>query len=607
MVLFADAQNDSLLTVNLKEIIVRENRIQVAAIKKASGITILNREKISNMGAGSVAEIISHAAGVDIRQRGVNGIQSDAGIRGSSFDQVVILVNGIKMSDPQTGHHSMNLPVDIASVQQIEIYKGSAARVFGENAFAGAINIVTSIPEGNTVSSAITAGDYSLFGGHASVVFGNIDFRNMVSVSHNQSGGYRYNTDYRKSDIFWQSEIFTSGGRIEILTGYSDRDFGANGFYANPDYKDQYEIVKTSLVSVGFKPHFNGTGFKISNRIYWRNNNDEYLLIRNDPSYYHNQHSTNVAGLDLNSSWNNRAGITGIGLDISYAGISSNRLGVHSRGVLTLFAEHRFTFISEKVSFTPGLQFNYYSDFGANLLPGLEAGINIADDVMIYINSGYTYRIPTYTDLYYEDPLNSSNPLLDPEYALSGEFGFRKSGRNGISYQANIFSRRGINLVDRVRNSTDDKWTPENISRTDTRGADLEITVYPSIISGNSHLPLYNISLGYTYIQANVYGNDFLYSKFSFENLKHHLVSSVSLHYPGNLYHDFSFRYYDRVTLDDYSVIDTRVGYKGNNLDIYINISNLAGTKYSETNLVPMPGRWISAGVAYTLRRNQIK
>jgi iron complex outermembrane receptor protein len=580
-----------------------ENRLQLPLSKRASGITIIDKKLIERSSAGSIAELISLSTGVDIRSRGVNGIQSDAGIRGSSFDQVVILINGIKMSDPQTGHHSMNLPIDISAIEQIEIIKGPSARVYGENSFAGAINIVTKIPESTRLTSGFNAGQFGMMGASGSLSFGNIDFRNYLSISHNRSDGYRYNTDYQISNLFWQSNIFTNAGDIDITFGYSRRDFGANGFYASPDYRDQYEEVKTGLIALGFSPRINSSSIKIKGRLYWRHNKDEYLFIRNDPDYYRNLHTSDVAGFDLNLSYKNSLGITGIGYDMGVATISSTRLGSHNRGIITLFAEHSFFQSESRLIVTPGVHFSYYSDFGLNLLPGIDIGYRIGNNKTIYVSSGYTFRIPTYTDLYYEDPINSSNPELKPEYAFSNELGIRDRGSNGVSYQVNLFNRRTTNLIDRVKSDIDDKWTPENITRANISGIETEFSFYPQKITKLERFPIALFTAGYTYLHAEIVDRSSLISRFEFDNLRHHFVSTISIDLPGNIYQQITFRYYNRVTLGDYSLFDTRVGFRNKNLDLYLNISNGFNTQYSETNLVKMPGRWISIGFNYSITR----
>ena len=311
------SQIDTNQVVNIEEVIISENRIQIPLSQKPSGIIIIGSEIIDHSAVQSVADLLHYVAGVDIRQRGSNGVQCDVGIRGSSFDQVLIMINGIRLSDPQTGHHSFNLPVDISNIDHIEVYKGSSARVFGQNAFAGAINIITKNPVGEFIRLELLGGDFGLFGGTLSASLSTGNIKNYLSVSHNRLSGYKYNTDYEITDIYYQSEAKTKYGTFSLLSGITDRKFGANGFYSGPEFKEQYESVQTSLVAFNFLPVIKNRKVKLTNRFYWRRNRDEYLFIRNDPSYYRNMHINNIAGLDVNLTIRNNLGLTGIGIEYS--------------------------------------------------------------------------------------------------------------------------------------------------------------------------------------------------------------------------------------------------------------------------------------------------
>ena len=157
------AQHDQVIVIS--DAVVMENRIKVALSRKPAAIIIIDSAMIRNSPGFSLADILRNVTGVDMRQRGVNGIQTDAGIRGSTFDQVLVLINGIRISDSQTGHHNFNLPVDPDLVSRIEVYKGPSARVFGQNAFAGAINIITRNPDDNFVSVKAAGGSFGLLSG----------------------------------------------------------------------------------------------------------------------------------------------------------------------------------------------------------------------------------------------------------------------------------------------------------------------------------------------------------------------------------------------------------------------------------------------------------
>ena len=545
------AQRVDTMIVSLDEILVRENRIKTALAYKPSSITLLDIRNTVSFPADNLPDILHYIPGLDIRSRGVNGIQNDISIRGSTFDQVLMMINGLKISDPQTGHHNFNLPVDLAAIEQVEIYRGPAARVFGQNAFAGAINIITSIPEDNRISAGVSAGDYGLFGGRLSLTFGSIDFRNMLTISHMRSSGYRYNTDYRLSNVFYQSEIFTRAGNISLQGGLSLRDFGANGFYASPDYKDQYEKIATALGSVTFEPRLKNEGIDLSVRFYLRNNNDEYLFIRSDPSYYMNLHSSLVAGSDINMVYRNRLGLTGAGIDINSQSLSSTRLGDHRRTGATLFLDHRVELADGRLSFVPGIQLIWFEGFGSTLLPGLDAGLMITRKNMLFFNSGYTYRIPTYTDLYYVDPVNGSNPSLQPEYAFSNELGIKSVRTKGFSYSFTAFHRNGRNLIDRTRETINELWIPVNINNIIFRGAEASLTLdFDKLVDG-SILPLSRFVAGYTYTETSFGSPLPEFSRFALENLKDQFSISLTLRYGQYLTHTSGFRYYNRVNMDD--------------------------------------------------------
>jgi iron complex outermembrane receptor protein len=594
------AQKDSIPVYNIQDVIIYENRLQIPLSQKPSGVVVIDYERIDHSPVQSVADILHYVAGVDMRQRGANGIQNDVGIRGSSFDQVLILVNGIKISDPQTGHHSFNLPVDMSCVEHIEIYKGPSARVFGQNAFAGAINIITRNPTDKFINLQTLAGDFGLVGGGLSSSFSTGKIKNYISLSHDRSSGYKYNTDYRISDLFYQSEIKGRYGKINLLAAMSDRKFGANGFYSSPEFIDQYEAVRTSLVALTFSPDIKNRMIKLEHRLYWRRNSDEYLFIRDDPSYYRNLHINNIIGMDINLTYQNMLGVTGIGLDLSIPWITSNRLGNRMRKDATLFIDHRISLLNGKMNITPGLQVNIFSDFDNNILPGLDIGYTINSFIMAYVNSGYTYRVPTFTDLYYEDPVNSSNPDLQPEYACSNEAGLKTVRINGVTGQLSYFIRKNYNLIDRSKENSDDKWKPENIGEATLSGVDLNLNIQPDIIIGNKNFFLQQVDFGYTFINSSVVGDLPPFSKYEFENLRNQITSAIEFKFSRSIYQSVYLRYCDRVNLEDYTVADARLGWRSLKMNLYIDITNIFNVEYKETNLVTLPGRWIKAGMMYS-------
>ncbi|MEZ4946388.1 MAG: TonB-dependent receptor [Cyclobacteriaceae bacterium] len=592
---FVNAQSD---TIRLDEVVIHSNRIQTGFDEKSANVIVILPKDISNAPAVSITDVLRYHAGMDIRQRGANGVQTDPGIRGSTFDQVLILVNGIKMSDPQSGHHAMNLPIDINNVERIEIIKGPAARIYGQNAFAGAINFITKTPDKNALTLQLTGGDFELWGGKIGGAYKGEKVSHYASVSRDQSGGYKYNTDYSINNYFYQSKIEVGKGSFSFMGGLTDRKFGANGFYSSENFRDQYEEVQTSLIALSYDPQSDGV-WSVKPRVYWRRNKDDYIFIRSNPAYYENIHTGQTIGAEVNATHEGKLGSTGLGVDVNRIDLESNNLGKRERTVATLFAEHRFTFFNERLDATPGVQLNYYSDFGLNAFPGIDLGYTLNQSLKLFGNWGYTYRVPSFTDLYYSDPANVGNADLEPEKAVAYELGLKLIGIRGIVSHVSYFTRQGKNTIDWTRNADTDPWQAGNISQVNMDGVEMNISFLPSAFSGPKGL-FQKLDVNYTYIgKVSVSSGDALFSRYALENLKHQFSAGISLNYSKWLQQSIYFRYADRVTMDDYTVVDSRISAKKDQIGLFMDVTNIFDTIYKETNLVTLPGRWFKMGLSY--------
>src|SRR5690606_14160308 len=410
-------------TTALGEVTVTSSRIALPFKENSRTISIISSEHIKNSAATNLADLLQQEAGIDIRRRGTAGMQADLYIPGRSFDQYILLIDGIKMDDAQTGHHTMNAALPMEVIERIEIIKGSAARVFGQNAFTGAINIVTKKTTENTVSANLEAGSYNQLNASVTTASNLENSSHIVHVSRLTSDGYRYNTDYDNSNYFIKSTFNKKGQAIDMITNFSERKFGANGFYASPSAINQYEETQNSLI--GFSTQFTSEKWQITPRIYWKRNQDEYVFNRLNPPAYRNLHITDKIGAEVNTSYTSSLGVTGFGVDMSKIYLRSNNLGDRNRFMTTLFLEHRFQLASDQLDITPGVAVTYFSDFKFHAFPGIDIGYRLNDHLKVYGNIGYTYRIPTYTDLYYTDPTTDGNPNLKPEEALSQEIGIK--------------------------------------------------------------------------------------------------------------------------------------------------------------------------------------
>ncbi|WP_372920372.1 TonB-dependent receptor plug domain-containing protein [Salegentibacter sp.] len=575
----------------LEEVLITAGRIDLSFSKNSRTIQIISSEEIENSGANNVADLLQQVTGVDIRRRGTGGSQADLYIRGGSFDQTLLLIDGIKVEDAQTGHHTLNLALPIEVIERIEIIKGPAARVYGQNAFTGAVNIVTKDAVQNEVSVGLEAGSYAQKNASVTVSSNLEKSAHTVNYTRQLSDGYRYNTDYDNQQYFIKSRFETESLPIEMIAAFSDRKFGANGFYASPEATDQYEETQASLL--GFSTLLEKGNLSLKPRVYWRRNEDEYIFIRQDPSVYRNLHISNKVGAEVNASFTSNLGVTGFGVDMAKVFLSSNNLGDRERFMTTVFLEHRFTLLNDRLDITPGIAVNYFSDFKFHAFPGVDLGYQLAEKWRAYGNLGYTYRIPTYTDLYYSSPNTIGNENLEPEEAISEEIGLKYLSSQ-LQFSVALFNRDSRNLIDYVKENEDDLWQAANVQDVNTKGLEANLSYGYTI---NDHRQ--KLDLGYTYLKDDVKDPGIDFSQYSINSLKHHFTAAYTSQFIKNLNHSLIYRYAERTSGESYGIVDANITLNLDGFEIYAIANNIFNTEYTETNLVPMPKGNVLFGVRF--------
>jgi iron complex outermembrane receptor protein len=575
----------------LDSITITSARIELPFKENSRTITVVSSKDIRESPATNLAELLQQEAGIDVRRQGVNGMQSDLYIRGGSFDQTLLLIDGVKVEDPQTGHHTLNMALPLEVIERVEIIKGPAARIFGQNAFTGAINIVT---KSNT--DRINSVSYKLGSYEQQQVSGTLgaQLSGSTVIGHasvNSSDGYRYNTDFKNQNYFIKGRFKTNANPIEMIGYFTERKFGANQFY-NVDAPDQYEETQSSLL--GLSTRLKTEKLKITPRAYWKRNQDMYLYIRENPEVYRNLHISNKLGMQVNASYSSSAGISGVGIDVAKVFMTSTNLGERDRVMANLFVEHRFSIANNSLDITPGVSVNYFTDFKFHAFPGVDIGYTINDKLKAYANIGYTYRVPTYTDLYYVGPNDLGNEKLVPEKALSEEIGLKYFGINFNAYVA-IFNRSSDNLIDYTRENEDDKWEATNLKSLSSTGAELNLSS-----QFKSGLFAQNISLGYTYLDENLNDIKAAYSKYVVNSLTHHFTATVRSQFMKNLSQSIIYKFAERSSGTSYSVVDVQATLTISDLELSIIGNNIFNAEYNETGLVPMPKGNVLAGIKYS-------
>ena len=576
----------------LDSVIISSTRIDLPFKENSRTITVISASDIKNSAATNVADLLQQVAGVDIRRRGTAGSQADLYIRGGGFDQTLLLIDGIKMDDAQTGHHTMNAALPIEVIQRIEIIKGPAARVFGQNAFTGAINIVTKKNLDNSVSLNLETGSFGQLNAGVTVGAELENSSHIVHVGKLTSEGYRNNSDYDNSNYFVKSTFNKKAQAIEMIATFFDRKFGAENFYTtNPDF-NEYEETQNSLI--GFTTTFKTEKFKIKPRIYWKRNEDLFLLKREDPSFFRNLHITDKIGAEVNASYTSEAGVTGFGVDVSKVYLRSNNLGNRNRFMTNVFLEHQFKLLDNKLDITPGIAVSYFSDFKFQAFPGLDVGYKINNNLKVYGNMGYTYRIPTYTDLFYNDFRTAGNADLEPEEAFAQELGINYN-TNTFSTSLAFFNRDAKNLIDFLRpNTTEEIYTATNITEVNTKGFEFDASYNFKIIDFNQTL-----AVGYTFLEDDILDQNKNLSRYSLNTLKHHFTTRLSTQLFKNLRQNIIYKHAERTTGQSYNVWDASLVLSLKQVELTATASNIFDADYIETGFTPMPPSNVLFGLRY--------
>ena len=334
-------------------------RIEVDKGDNSISMLTISNEEIKQSTATNVSELLQQVAGIDIRRRGAEGMQADLYIRGGSFDQTLLLIDGIKVEDPQTGHHTMNMTIPLDVIEKIEIIKGSASRIYGQNAFTGAVNIITKEKIKNDFSIELSNGSFDQKSGGFTIQKELKSSDVLFNYSRKESDGYRYNTDYENDEFFIKSNFKIKDQEISTIGAFNERKFGANGFYASPAAIDQYEETQASLI--GFSTTYRSDNLILKPKLYWKRNQDMYVYLRQDPSVYRNLHISNKVGIEINASASNFLGNLGLGFDLSKVSLESNNLGEGKRTMLNMFIEQQVKLNDDKIDFTPGVAITYFS------------------------------------------------------------------------------------------------------------------------------------------------------------------------------------------------------------------------------------------------------
>ena len=630
-------------TYELDSVEVIGARSPLAGRQSARPVTVLTRRQIEGAPVQSINDVLKSAAAVDVRQRGAFGVQSDISINGGTFDQVTVLLNGIPLNNPQTGHLNFMFPVAVQDIERIEVLEGAASRVYGVSAFSGAVNIVTRQASGNGASIYAKGGSFGTAEAGAGINVKKGPLSGHLSGDYSRSDGGTPNSDFNKANAFYSGHYEKPSYRLDWQAGFSTVNYGANTFYSG-QYPDQYEENRRYLISVSAETkgtvHFLPT-------LYWNRSMDHYQLIRHTETG-ENFHRVDVYGAMLNAFTDWVLGRTSVGAELRNEGILSTSLGKplqegqkvnitghegrqygrkDNRTNIGYYLEHTVTLDKWTVSAGVLANLNTALDSKYHFYPGIDIAYRPTDHWKVAFSWNKALRMPTFTDLYYKSPTQEGNVGLKPEETQ--EFSLNTSFRTrGMTATVKGFYRKGTNMIDWVLYPSDasNNYTTYHSAnfKLDNMGFGADLMVDFTKWWGNE-CPLRQFTAGYTYIYQKRHDDVAIYkSNYAMEYLRHKVVLTLSHRIVSRLSAEWDFRWQDRrgsfqyffdpymdggktkwhsslMPYSPYAQLDVKVRWSARRYSLFFEGNNLTSHRYYDIGNVLQPGFWFMAGATWNI------
>ena len=630
-------KSDTIPEKELDEVVVTASKASLPLNLSAKMVTVITAKEIERAPVKSIEDLLNHYSGVDVLQRGPHGVQADITLRGGSFDQTAILLNGINLTNPQTGHYSFDIPINLSDIERIEIVQGPSSLTFGASAFSGGINIITKKDIQSNAFAKLEGGMHNLFGAEARGAYRAKSSVHTLSAGYKRSGGYIANSDYEIANVLWQSRFDINGSHIDIQAGMNDKKYGANTFYAAA-YPNQYDDTQGIFASIKGET---GGKLKFIPQLYWSRHYDTYHLFRpgtpDIPSWYTapNYHHSDVYGINLNMQYASSWGITSFGGEFRNEGVLSSNLGKpmrqkkdnytlwDNRSNISFFAEHNFVF--DKLTLSVGGLYNYNTALTDTLkadgfYPAINASYRATDAVSLYASWSKATRMPTFTDLYYKAGKHRGFTGLTPEYTQSAEVGLRYN--TGIlTANLNAFYTKGDNLIDWILNTSSNLYHAQNLASLNSYGASVDVGVNMSQWLGEQQ-PVQHVKIGYQHItqKSDNAKQDNPISAYVFNYLRHKFTLGIQHRVVKNLTLSWNLRWQERAgnylkyipatatenakeiatPFKPFTLLDVKAHYEFKKMNIFINANNLFNTTHVDFGNIPQPGFWLAGGISYT-------
>jgi vitamin B12 transporter len=561
------------------EIEVAASRLSAEATIARSGFT-LTREEIARLPVRDLQTLLAYLSGGGFARRSAAGLQADAQLRGATFEQVAVLVDGVRVNDPQTGHFHLNIPLPLESIDSVTVLLGPGSAVHGPDAFGGVIAITTGNPSAVSVRAA--GGEH----GRASLA-ASVPLRGgaWAAAEHDRSDGFRPGTDFEttRGSAGWSGTL----GEWALRSALSreEREYGAFGYYSLR-FPNQWEANGISLFTA--EGRRDAGSARLALRAGAREHSDHFILDRERPAFYENRHRTRsafvqgtISGAAGNAAW--AAGVEG-----ERSVLASERLGDRERSRGAAFGEGSWRL--GRILLTGALRADSLSGLGTETSPGVGVEVPVGR-ATLSLHRGRSFRQPSFTDLYYESPGTVGNPRLTPEHAWTDELLLRLPLASAL-VDVSVFRRDATGLIDYVL-TDGDTWRAKNHAEVRTEG------VHASALLPVRHGRFSGLRASAAWLDSEL-DADPATSRYALSHPRFESSLTGTIELPSRITADLALRHRTPSSGASYRLVDVRIARPVSPaLSLELEVSNAFDRRYQEHSGVPMPGRWITAAVLW--------
>jgi len=538
---------------------------------------LVTREEIAALPVTSVQDVLALLPGVGLARRGARGVQGDLNLRGSTFEQALVMVNGVRVNNPQTGHHHLDVFIPLAAVERVEVLYGSGAAVHGPDAFGGAINIVTAPPG---TGAWVRFGEHHLAGGGVAGSFGSGLWAAAEREVHT---GFRDNTEADVNQLAGGWSWRRDETSVDLLIAGGSRDFGAHAFYSTR-YPDERESTVGRLVTVRATTPVGGDGPRLDASLRLGSHRDDFILDRARPDWFRNRHRTDGALVSAVLRSDGRPWRWAAGVEGAREELDSTNLGDRHLVRTAVFGE----LAGDLGSVTLSLQAraDHQDDWGTEPTWGFGGSWRVAEGWRLRAHVGTSFRVPSFTDLYYISPSTVGNPGLEPEAGRTAELGLDAGG-----FTITVFDREADPIIDYLLGD-DGVWRATNAGRVTTRGVEAAVSL--PVVG-----PLRWQRVGAAWLDSDL-DVDPARSAYALAHPELEAAWSGAVAAGRDWTAGWTVRYRRPQDAGSWATLDLRVGRRIlESFELTLEASNVFDREITELHGVPLPGRWVAVTAAW--------